>query len=93
MTCDRTLVLASGALFREVGYTALSRGRTENRLYVIAPEPPDVDVGHGIYGARDEPLGELVAALERSNHKRLAVDQRAPVVQQAIETPDFGIEL
>jgi ATP-dependent exoDNAse (exonuclease V) alpha subunit len=63
MTCDRTLVLASGALFREAGYTALSRGRTENRLYVIAPEPPDVDVGHGIYGAHDGPLDELVAAL------------------------------
>ena len=93
MTCDRTLVLASGALFREAGYTALSRGRTENRLYVIAPEPPDVDVGHGIYGAHDRPLDTLVSALERSNNKRLAVDQFTLPGSLPIGAPDLGIDL
>ena len=34
LTCDRALVLASRALHQEAGYTALSRGRIENRLYV-----------------------------------------------------------
>ena len=75
MTCDRALVLASGALFKEAGYTALSRGRIENRLYVVAPEPPDVDVGYGVYGARDDPIEDLIRSLEHSRRKQLAVDR------------------
>ena len=66
MTCDQTLVLANHALFREAGYTALSRGRKENRLYVVAPDLPDVDVGHGIRGDSGLPLESLVSALEQS---------------------------
>ena len=95
MTCDRTLVLGSGALFQEAAYTALSRGRTENHLYLVAPETPDVDVGHGIYGARDEPLDGLVSALGHSNQKQLAIDQitpPSPVQIQAPDVQDFGID-
>jgi hypothetical protein len=64
MTCDQALVLANHALFREAGYTALSRGRRENRLYVVTPDLPDIDVGYGIYGDRDRPLERLVSTLE-----------------------------
>lgn len=75
ITCDRALVLGSGALFKEAGYTALSRGRKENRLYVVAPESPDVDVGHGVYGACDDPIDDLVSTLGHSRRKQLAVDR------------------
>ncbi len=33
LTCDRTYVLGDEQLHREAAYTALSRGRHENRLY------------------------------------------------------------
>jgi hypothetical protein len=75
MTCDRAFVLAGEALFQEAGYTALSRGRHENRLYVVAPDPPETDVGQGIHGVRDEPVDGLVWALEHSRRKHLAIDR------------------
>jgi ATP-dependent exoDNAse (exonuclease V) alpha subunit len=95
MSCDRAFVLGSGALFREAGYTALSRGRKENRLYVVAPEPPDVDVGHGVYGARDDPVDDLVRALEHSQRKHLAVDRlvrASPSRLPELDAPSIGIE-
>ena len=68
MTCDQALVLANHALFREAGYTALSRGRKENRLYVVEPNVPDIDIGHGIYGDTDHPLD--ASSRRSSNHER-----------------------
>jgi conjugative relaxase-like TrwC/TraI family protein len=38
MTVDHTLVLGSPEIYREWGYTAMSRGRRANRLYVPAPD-------------------------------------------------------
>lgn len=48
MTAERAFVLGDEAMYREWGYVALSRGRTENRLYIVAEdlEPRD-DTGHG----------------------------------------------
>ena len=46
LTVDRAYVLADDRLTRETGYTALSRGRDDNRLYTVAarartrPRPP-----------------------------------------------------
>jgi conjugative relaxase-like TrwC/TraI family protein len=48
MTADRAFVLGDEAMYREWGYVALSRGRAENRLYVVAGElEPTDDSGHG----------------------------------------------
>jgi ATP-dependent exoDNAse (exonuclease V) alpha subunit len=92
MTCDQTLVLANQALFREAGYTALSRGRRENRLYVIAPDLPDVDLNFGIHGERSNPLELLVSTLKRSRAQHLAIEQltRRPTVDR--QTLGRGIE-
>ena len=38
MTVERAFVLGSPDMYREWGYTAMSRGRCENRLYVVAPD-------------------------------------------------------
>src|SRR5204862_7422489 len=38
-TVDRTLVLGSDELYREWGYTALTRHRDSAKYYVTAPEP------------------------------------------------------
>jgi conjugative relaxase-like TrwC/TraI family protein len=90
MTCDQAFILASSGLSHEAGYTALSRGRAENRLYVPSPEPHSVDVGHGIHAAAERATEALVASLETSQRKRLALDDeplprsiRAPTLQLA----------
>lgn len=98
LTCDRAFVLANGALYKEAAYTALSRGRIENRLYLPDPEPPHVDVGHGVHGMRDDAIKELVAALEHPRSKHLAVEQRLvrPVPTPATVTvpaPGIGLGL
>jgi conjugative relaxase-like TrwC/TraI family protein len=92
MTCDQTLVLANQALFREAGYTALSRGRRENRLYVVAPDLPDVDLSFGIRGERSNPLELLVSTLERSRAKHLALDQRMDHPAVDSRTLERGID-
>jgi conjugative relaxase-like TrwC/TraI family protein len=43
MTADRAFVLGDEAMYREWGYVALSRGRAENRLYVVAAELEPTD--------------------------------------------------
>jgi conjugative relaxase-like TrwC/TraI family protein len=48
MTAERAFVLGDEAMYREWGYVALSRGRAENRLYVVAEDlDPRDDTGHG----------------------------------------------
>jgi conjugative relaxase-like TrwC/TraI family protein len=93
MTCDQTFVLANHALFREAGYTALSRGRRENRLYVVAPDLPDIDVGYGIHGARSLPLESLVSALEQSRAKHLALERLMQAPTPDPPTRGLGIDL
>lgn len=43
MTADRAFVLGDEAIYREWGYVALSRGRAENQLYVVAAELNQTD--------------------------------------------------
>jgi hypothetical protein len=45
LTVDRALVLGDGGLTSELAYTALSRGRIANHLY-LAREPDDVRANH-----------------------------------------------
>jgi hypothetical protein len=73
-TVDRSFVLADPSLSQEWGYTALTRGRESNHLYLAAnrarwrdefapydPEPPD-------------PIAQLARALSTSNAQTLAID-------------------
>jgi conjugative relaxase-like TrwC/TraI family protein len=69
LTCDRAFVLGSPDLYAEVGYTALSRGRYENRLYVTVTEP-DVDHHGAVHDG--EPMDDIRAALARSQRDQLA---------------------
>lgn len=63
-TCDRTFVLGDETLRRESGYTALSRGREENRLYVMDADLEAENPGHHGRATRRE--ADIVAALRRS---------------------------
>jgi conjugative relaxase-like TrwC/TraI family protein len=72
LTADRAFVLGSDVMYREWAYTAMSRGRVLNRLYVVG------DTEH----ARDEIAPrecatiqeELVGALRRSQAQVMALD-------------------
>jgi conjugative relaxase-like TrwC/TraI family protein len=74
MTVDQAFVLGSDGLFREWGYTALSRGRAYNRLYVTAPDDPERE--EIAPSARDLPEARdsLLSALETSRSQTLAID-------------------
>lgn len=74
MTTDKAYVLGDQTLYREWTYVAMSRGRNDNRLYVVGGIDPDrEDVGGEVAGIED-PLKELVAAVGRSRAKDLALD-------------------
>ncbi len=73
LTCDRAYVLGTSDLYAEAGYTALSRGRHENRLYIAAEQEPDVD-HHGAIEDGD-PIDGIRNALSRSERQQLATRQ------------------
>jgi ATP-dependent exoDNAse (exonuclease V) alpha subunit len=73
-TCDRLFVLGDDTFTIETGYTALTRGRLSNQLYLVAPEP---EPGHGPRLA-PEPLASFRAALGRSGAKTAAIEYLAP---------------
>ncbi|MDP1793537.1 MAG: MobF family relaxase [Acidimicrobiales bacterium] len=82
MTCDVALLLGDDRLYLEAGYTGLSRGRHQNRLYVVAAEP-DID-HHGSPPYRDN---DIVQALRRSTAQETATD----IAHRARRTADIGI--
>ncbi|MGQ0805790.1 MAG: ATP-binding domain-containing protein, partial [Actinomycetota bacterium] len=87
MTCDTALLLADDALFREAGYTALSRGRHHNQLYRVTAEHPHREIAHAPIVERADPLDALSATLRRSRHKGLALDGLRP------PAPRLGMDL
>lgn len=71
MTTDRAFVLGDDSMYREWGYVAMSRGREENRLYVVMGDGCGRD---DVGGAIERPyeVDQLVRSLERSRAKSLA---------------------
>jgi ATP-dependent exoDNAse (exonuclease V) alpha subunit len=74
LTVDRCFVLAGPGLDRELGYTALSRGRQTNQLYAAR----DSDTTRVEYAPTDphqtDPIARLAAQLQTSLAGTLAVD-------------------
>jgi ATP-dependent exoDNAse (exonuclease V) alpha subunit len=83
-TVDRAFVLGSDELYREWGYTALSRHREEVRFYVSAtPETlnrPAAPLQGDQDGAR-----EAVRMLATSRAQQLALDGAEPQLRRAID--------
>ncbi len=73
LTVDHALVLGDDTLYQEAGYVALSRGRAQNRLYLVAQ--PDDHEHHGRAPERS-PIEQLASALRVSRAQELAIDQR-----------------
>jgi ATP-dependent exoDNAse (exonuclease V) alpha subunit len=77
-TVDRAFIYADDQLSRETAYTAMSRGATENRIYLAHSLAKETDHGHQqTHDARQE----LARSLQRSQAQQLAVEH------------DYGIEL
>jgi conjugative relaxase-like TrwC/TraI family protein len=74
LTLDRAFVLGSPEIYREWGYTALSRGRQENRMYVVAAD--DLERQEVAPAQRDLPSARdsLVRALSSSRAQTAAID-------------------
>jgi conjugative relaxase-like TrwC/TraI family protein len=75
-TVDRCLILADDTATREHAYTALSRGRHRNDLYVTAQDHR-IEERHA-QEAQADPLDGLRAAIGRSGSKHLALDHLDP---------------
>jgi conjugative relaxase-like TrwC/TraI family protein len=74
LTVDHCFVLAGPGLDRELGYTALSRGRESNHLYTAR----DPDTARVEYAPTDpyktDPIARLAAQLQTSSAATLAID-------------------
>jgi conjugative relaxase-like TrwC/TraI family protein len=83
LTVDRCFVLASDTLDHNAGYTALSRGKAENRIYVHGALPgPEA---HHVERHTLEPRDQLAVALRRDRHDRLAIDHLdAPAIRDEL---------
>lgn len=77
-TVDQAFILADDTLSQESGYTALTRGREANRVYLVQPERSEHqrDV--------EDPLDLLTHSLGRSAAKTAALDRLGPA-------PDIGL--
>ncbi len=71
-TCDRAFVLGDETLHQELGYTAMSRGKNRNQLYVMGLDTERDNPGGHASTAHDR--FDLVAALRRSEAKQLATE-------------------
>lgn len=76
ITVDHTFALAGDNLYQEAGYTALSRGRLSNRLYVASLENPRWDIGHHADDVMPrDPLRSLLDALSKRGEQTMARDR------------------
>lgn len=71
MTVDAAFLLGDDALFNELGYTGLSRGRHENHLYSVVSRN---EMGQ----AAADPLADVRRALGQSRAKTAAIDIGGP---------------
>jgi ATP-dependent exoDNAse (exonuclease V) alpha subunit len=72
LTTERAFVLASDELYREWAYTAMSRGRATNRLYMVGNAPRVRDE----IAPRPHSTAEadLLGTLRQSRRQRMAID-------------------
>ncbi len=75
-TCDHAYLVASDALYRELAYSGLSHGRSDNRIWIVTADF-DEDLEAHVTGPDDALLASdlLRTALRRSAAKQLAIDE------------------
>lgn len=93
MTTDKAYVLGDETLYREWTYVAMSRGRYDNRLYVVAGNDPERDELGGQIAEVEDPLDELTRAVARSRAKELATDSYERDVLDDVQVRELSLEL
>jgi conjugative relaxase-like TrwC/TraI family protein len=83
MTTERAFVLGSEDLYKEWGYAAMSRGRQENRLYLVVGSNPLADEIELLGQVKQDPVAVIVRALGRTRAKTLALDHLTAAQAQA----------
>ena len=86
LTTDGAFVLASDEMYREWAYTAMSRGRETNRLYMVENAVKIRD--EFAPAKRSAAETELVASARQSRRQLLALDTRAPAIGDSPSRPD-----
>jgi ATP-dependent exoDNAse (exonuclease V) alpha subunit len=72
-TVDRAFLLGGDGLYREAGYTGLSRGRASNDVYLIAGGS-FADEDHDRRAPGRDPIAGLTSSLNRSRAQHLALE-------------------
>ena len=88
MTTDRAFTLGSEDVYKEWGYTAMSRGRLENRLYLVVGDNPLAEELDVLGQPKQDPVAVIVRALGRSRAKTLALDHPVAARAEAAQLPD-----
>jgi len=70
LTCEIALLLGDDSLYAEVGYTGLTRGTHENRIYTVVNADDFKDDAYH--------LDHVVQSLARSHAKTAAIDYLEP---------------
>ena len=73
ITVDQTFVLGNHTLYQQAGYVALSRGRANNRIYLV--EQPEREHEHHTPEPTPDPRQTLAGALRVSRAQQLALDR------------------
>jgi conjugative relaxase-like TrwC/TraI family protein len=76
-TYDRTLLLGDDRLYRQAGYSGLSRGRERNDIYLVIDDDREHDPDFERHAALpdDDPVERLIRVLHRDGAKLLANDE------------------
>jgi conjugative relaxase-like TrwC/TraI family protein len=83
VTCDAVLVLGDDSFMNETAYTALTRGRARNALFLVQPNDPE---RHGPALEQDA-LATFTDAITRSGAKTAAID--TPTVEPPVLDTDL----
>jgi hypothetical protein len=90
LTAARAFVLGREDIYREWGYVAMSRGRSENRLYLVASTHERDKIAPA--DPVDRPADRLVAQLGRSRAQGLALDAGERARVAALPTAELEAE-
>ncbi len=95
-TVDRVLVLGDDRLYRQAGYTALSRGRSSNDLYLIGDDDrdllPELELDrHQAVAEPDDPIDRFTRSLARDQAKHLATTQQVVASSAANEPVTLAV--
>jgi Ti-type conjugative transfer relaxase TraA len=87
MTVDAAFVLGDETMYREWGYVAMSRGRQENRLYVVALLNLAREETGGAQDPKVDPIENIIRGLTRSRAKQLAIEEAELSRIRSADTP------